>query len=417
MDLSQVKLWISVPDHDGKLCRNCAMSLMRLIVWGMQKQVQINIGGPSGDSLVTRARNVAAAEFLMSDFTHFMYIDSDIGFRVEHIERLIRADKDVICGAYPKKQDNPEFPLNPWTQNLMEAKRDGDLMELKDAPTGFMMIKRSVFERIMAERPDLKCEIGPVDQDRANCSYAFFDTAIDPVDRRYLSEDFAFCRICQSLGMTVWLDPKISLSHFGSKLYFHGSPAEVWSRFAATGINPAIEGWMSVPELQWLNATAKTMRSITEIGCWKGRSTFALCSGCDGPVYAVDHFRGSVAEREGPHAEALRRNIQVEFLSNVGMFPNLKSMKLDSLEAAHEVPDTDMVFIDGGHTYAEVLADIDAWVPKAKRLLCGHDYEMPDVARAVNERFGRLVENPVGSIWTVDMTANTEQLEEVGVAA
>lgn len=151
-----------------------------------------------------------------------------------------------------------------------------------------------------------------------------------------------------------------------------------------------IEGWMFPAELAWLYETAKRMMSIAEVGCWKGRSTHALLSGCPGIVYAVDHFQGS--KGEPGHDEA--RNgvgIRSQFMQNVGDFRNLRMIERDSLAAASMFADgeLDMVFIDAGHTYEEVSADIRAWRPKARRLICGHDYapvDWPGVVRAVHER-------------------------------
>jgi hypothetical protein len=53
--------------------------------------------------------------------------------------------------------------------------------------------------------------------------YALFDTMIDPIDKRYLSEDYTFCRRWQKIGGDIWLDPSISLNHYGS-FCFQGNP-------------------------------------------------------------------------------------------------------------------------------------------------------------------------------------------------
>ena len=51
----------------------------------------------------------------------------------------------------------------------------------------------------------------------------YFDTALDPVDNRYLSEDYFFCRLWQQLGGKIWLEPSIKLNHIGSYT-FEGNP-------------------------------------------------------------------------------------------------------------------------------------------------------------------------------------------------
>lgn len=155
-----------------------------------------------------------------------------------------------------------------------------------------------------------------------------------------------------------------------------------------------IEGWMEPVELVWLYLTAKGMGSIVEIGSWKGRSTHALLSGCKGTVWAVDHFRGSKEQIENDltYSEIEKGNIYKDFLKNVGHFKNLKLLKMDSLEAVKKFKDNsvDMVFIDGGHSYKEVKQDIKAWCPKARKIICGHDFNFLGVNQAVDESFDKI---------------------------
>jgi glycosyltransferase involved in cell wall biosynthesis len=160
-----------------------------------------------------------------------------------------------------------------------------------------------------------------------------------------------------------------------------------------------IPGWMLPQELVWLNEMAKKMADIIEIGSWKGRSTHALLSGCKGNVLAIDHFKGSPGEPQ--HDEAKTVDISSEFGKNVGHFNNLGLMKKSSLDAAAENPDltADMIFIDGGHTAEDVTNDIKTWAPRAKKIICGHDYSeaWPEVRAAVNKCLGKV--SVFGSIW------------------
>ena len=167
-------------------------------------------------------------------------------------------------------------------------------------------------------------------------------------------------------------------------------------------INDRLPGWMSTQELIWLHAQAMQSTSIVEIGCWKGRSTYALLTGCEGTVYAVDHFQGSVNELDTTHAEAKTRDIHADFMANVGWFPNLSVMKMSSAMASKQFVDlnvqADMVFIDGEHTTEAVLADIAAWAPLTSRILCGHDSYFPEVAEALGKS-NVLWHRGSGSIW------------------
>jgi glycosyltransferase involved in cell wall biosynthesis len=161
-----------------------------------------------------------------------------------------------------------------------------------------------------------------------------------------------------------------------------------------------IEGWTTENELNALFNEAKKNESIVEIGSWKGRSTHALLSGNTGIVYAVDHWKGTESDGDA-HKEAFVDSdaVYMQFVGNVGMFPNLKVMKMSSEEASLKFEDNsiDMVFIDGDHSYEAVKKDIELWLPKVKKIICGHDYNFKGVETAVNEAFDKI--NVVDTIW------------------
>ena len=167
--------------------------------------------------------------------------------------------------------------------------------------------------------------------------------------------------------------------------------------------DPQIDGWMNPLELQWLYEQAQRMQSIVEVGSWKGRSTHALLSGCKGLVYAVDHFRGSESQIETVHKEAKTTDIYAQFIQNVGHFKNLYVLKKESIEAStlfspHSI---DMVFIDGDHEREAFQADLEAWGPIAKVLLCGHDRDEEGVPLVLRES-GLAIQDGEVSIWYVE---------------
>ena len=151
--------------------------------------------------------------------------------------------------------------------------------------------------------------------------------------------------------------------------------------------NPELDGFMTQQELEVLFQWAKRVESVVEVGSWVGRSTHALLSGCPGIVYAVDHFLGNTDERDGVHKLAKEVDVSEIFLRNVGHFPNLKMLKMESTEAAKLFGDksVDMVFIDGEHTREAVVGDLKAWMPKCRKTLCGHDAGMGGVVEALRE--------------------------------
>lgn len=156
-----------------------------------------------------------------------------------------------------------------------------------------------------------------------------------------------------------------------------------------------IEGWMNSTDLNWLHSTAQEMDNIIEIGCWKGRSTFSLLSGCKGTVYAIDHFKGT--KGEDCFDEAVDNDIFSEFMNNVGHFTNLKVFNGESFKAVgyFKKKSIDMIFIDADHN--DLVQDIRSWRPVAKKLICGHDCYLESVRKALRRCFrGYKIS---GNIW------------------
>jgi len=158
-------------------------------------------------------------------------------------------------------------------------------------------------------------------------------------------------------------------------------------------IGQHIDDFMSVnlKELQFLHDLAKEMQSIVEIGSCKGRSTYALCSSGCPSVIAVDAF------------EIYPETLYDDFQRNVGHFENLKLYKVLSEDAAELIDEADMIFIDGNHSYDQVILDLSLWTPKAKKLICGHDFRdetWTDVPEAVRKYFGREPE-VFETIWLI----------------
>lgn len=163
-----------------------------------------------------------------------------------------------------------------------------------------------------------------------------------------------------------------------------------------------LDGAMEHEALVWLYEQAQEMLTIVEVGSWSGRSAHALLSGCTGLVYCVDHWQGNYAEPE--HVKLFAENdIRKRFFDNVGSFRNLRILNTESLLAARlfDADSVDMVFIDASHVYEDVKVDIDSWLPKCKKLLCGHDYHMEGVKQAVNERFDNVGIVEGSTVWYV----------------
>ncbi|KQX39446.1 hypothetical protein [Variovorax sp. Root434] len=195
-ELQQFFPVVMTPSHDGKFFQNYVASMLNFTVQSERTGMRMQVLMHQGESLVTRARNNCVAQFLANpQWTHLFWIDADIGFSAQAAFRLLLSGYD-------------ELRIQP----------DG-FMEMTEAPTGFMAIKRSVFERLIASYPDLSYVPDSIGEADLGLHYRFFDVMVDPVTRRYLSEDYGFCRLWSGLGESVYIDANSNLTHQGAKLY------------------------------------------------------------------------------------------------------------------------------------------------------------------------------------------------------
>lgn len=240
-------VYVATPSYGAVVTTDYALGLLDLYDEAAQQGFGLRVNFNSFDSLITRARNTMVAEFLAdARFTHLMWIDGDIGFKGADVVRLLQADRPVVAGAYPLKNDG--WPAAGLEQALpagstkadfcarhamypaiargdgLETDADG-FLDVLYAPTGFMLIKREVFLALMQRFPELHCRsrlAGRPELDtgeQAAFLYAFFDTVIDPESRLYLSEDYAFCRLIASIGITPAVDARSNLRHQGIAVY------------------------------------------------------------------------------------------------------------------------------------------------------------------------------------------------------
>ena len=191
------------------------------------------------ESLITRARNDLARMFLETDLTHLMFIDADIHFPQTAVLDLLEADKDIVCGIYPKKEidwqrigeaaregkDNLQdfggaYVINFVAQDKDEEIPAGSVFEVRHGGTGFMLIKRRVFEELKDKVPHYRAST--VQDAEGNylkpLTPEFFATSIDE-SGALLSEDYHFCELWRKHGGKVYANPFIHLEHIGTYIY------------------------------------------------------------------------------------------------------------------------------------------------------------------------------------------------------
>jgi len=234
------KLFLSTPCYGGMCVDKYLMSIIKLQLELLKVNIQLIVDTTENESLVHRARNVSIGRFMQkSDAEFFMFIDSDIEFSPDSVIRLIQHNKDISVAVYPKKvvmwdqvdkamkdgdQRDPAMISSSLVVNIGSKSRkvEDGLIEVLDGPTGFMLIKRSALESMHEHyKETLNCVNDHQNRD-FNTYCALFDCMIDPETKRYLSEDYAFCRRWQQMGGKIYADVHTTLGHVGN-LPFNGS--------------------------------------------------------------------------------------------------------------------------------------------------------------------------------------------------
>jgi len=286
--LKKNKLFVATPMYGGMNHGMYMKSSLDLQGICTQYGIEVRFSFIFNESLITRARNYLCDEFIRSGFTHMLFIDADIHYDPRDIIAMMSLDREVIGGPYPKKsikwssvkeavRRNPD--VNPgdlekvagdYVFNAVAGTGQfnvGEPLEVLEIGTGFMMIKREVFEKFEKQYPELHYKpdhVGQANFDGSRYIHAFFDTVIDSkyanmknemksfldanpsatgdqvmqfltdnsssigkqYSDRYLSEDYMFCQWWRNMGGKIWLCPWMKTHHIGTYA-FNGDMAAV----------------------------------------------------------------------------------------------------------------------------------------------------------------------------------------------
>jgi hypothetical protein len=216
--------------------------------------IRIKVEFCRNDSLVSRARNNLVARALSDkEITHVLFIDADIIWDPVSIMKLLVADKGLIGGIYPLKnyfwdkistdtgitktwidaknasqlknlitdKDLIQHKLLNYNLNLLPTglSIENNIGKVRHIATGFMMIKREVFDKMFIAFPSTKYtdDVSFLKPEENKYAYALFDCGVE--DDHYYSEDWMFCSRWSKMGGDIWVDISINLTHIGIERY------------------------------------------------------------------------------------------------------------------------------------------------------------------------------------------------------
>ena len=281
-ELRKNKLFVATPMYGGMNHGLYMKSSLDLQAVMSRYGVDTKFSFLFNESLITRARNYLVDEFLRSECTHLLFIDSDIHYDPRDVIALMALDKEVIGAPYPKKSINwgnvaaaarkhpnmepkeLETLVGEYVFNVVKGTSQFQVtepLEVMEIGTGFMMVKREVFTKFAEAYPHLRYKpdhVGQANFDGSRYIHAYFDTVIDKgynfedihrlmeraskgedvsaeakkmlelendASHRYLSEDYMFCQWWRNIGGRIYLCPWMKTQHIGTYAFTGNMPA------------------------------------------------------------------------------------------------------------------------------------------------------------------------------------------------
>ena len=273
-----------------------------------------------GNCHVDDARNTVVYEFLKTDCSELIFLDADVSWEPEHLIELCRFDCDMVGGVYPYRREGEgeQMPVR-MLPGIFEAK-DG-LLEVDGLPTGFLRIRRTVFEQMRPYVPayDKGGKVTPV----------FFERDILGTGRR--GGDIGFGMRWRALGGKCHAAADLRLGHTGKYTIKDSLSASLRRQTGETLkhvcalISDARETDDDLAEalkfvdnpfaapVNVLKVAIGLARNsklpVLEIG--SGLSTILMAAACKEKVWTVEHHPA--------HADKLRNMVRMAKVENVAL--------------------------------------------------------------------------------------------------
>ena len=240
-DNKQIRLCVGTPVH-SEVSIHYTQCLLEIQKEFMKKGNNVSFLMHKS-SLITQGRNLTVASFLETNADYLLFLDSDIAIGTHVIEKMINADKDVICVPYPLKSIQWSKLKEKFEKGMIKTIEDMEtggctypvripdasdidmkngVIEITHAPAGCLLIKRSVFDELIKTYPDRKIKQKSVingQYEEKQFYYNFFDTIHDKKTQTYMGEDFGFCKLWTGIGGKIFAVVDEYIMHVGEHQY------------------------------------------------------------------------------------------------------------------------------------------------------------------------------------------------------
>lgn len=228
-------VYVATPAYTGACASAYAWSLAATSASCAHRGIGLTVDILPGDAFIVRARNTLVANFLESTASHLLFADSDQGWDPDSVFRMLDFDQDVVAGVVARKatywkqvaeaaragvvepekleaasvRHNVRFPSDGRTE--VHSTPSGHFVEVQSVGTGFMLIKRVVLKRMIAELGETIAY-----RDAGAERYRIFDTDIDPDAKEFVGEDIVFCRRWRAMGGRLFASLDTRITHAGT---------------------------------------------------------------------------------------------------------------------------------------------------------------------------------------------------------
>lgn len=169
-----------------------------------------------GYAAIDQGRNQMATDALRDGFEETMWIDTDIAFEPDAVERLRAHQLPIVSAIYPQKGKRMlASRVLPGTEEIIFGEQGG-LLEILYAATGFLLVRREAYLEMQRQLKLPYCN-----ERFARPTIPFFQPMVvrDGEGHWYLAEDYSFSERARQCGYRIYADTTIRLGHIGGYGY------------------------------------------------------------------------------------------------------------------------------------------------------------------------------------------------------